>query len=118
MPILKPEIQKALRVAGLAKETVDSSLSDKLELRGLSLDSTLEVLFDLVHNSSNEVIKRQAVDTVLKLHGVLKEQAAPPPSITIVINDSKSEVTPEGLNPILIPRNTSDYPKNEKESIN
>lgn len=108
MPILRPEIQKALRAAGLTKDTSnrdDVPLADKLSLVGLSLDETLERLADLVNNCQNEVIRRQAIDTTLKLHGVLKEQAPLPPSVTIVINDP-NRPTPE-VNPILLPREIS-----------
>jgi hypothetical protein len=111
MPILKPEIQKALRAAGLTREVSEVPLSDRLEVAGLGLDSTLEILHDLAHNSGNENTRRQAIETVLKLHQVLKDQPAAPPSVTIVIQDP--HMVAGSVNPILIPRDTT----KQKETI-
>lgn len=114
MPILKPDIQKALRQAGLSSEPTDAnSLQELLTEKELTLSDTLDLLKDQLY-SSNEAIKQRAVDNLLKLHGVLKEQPqAALPSITIVIKDPGREAAPVGslpndtqsqINPILIPR--------------
>lgn len=110
MPILRPEIQKALRVAGLTRDPSDIPLSDRLEIANLGLDHTLEALGELA-NSSNESIREKAINTSLKLHGVLKEQAAAPPSVTIIIQDPKAVAG--SVNPILIPREAAVTPQKE-----
>lgn len=122
MPILSPEVQKALRAAGLTSDKKsDSSLVEKLGEHSLSLDEVIEELSFLVRNTSNESLKKSALETVLKLHGALKEQAAPLPSITINISDPFSASGAVGINPILIPRKTALRevpPLEEKESVN
>jgi hypothetical protein len=99
MPILSPEIQRVLRTAGLKKD--NETIQEKLDSSGLGLTETLELLAEIAQTSTNESVRIRAAETVLKLHGVLKDQAPPPPSITIVINDGKD--TPS-TNPILLPR--------------
>lgn len=107
MPLLKPNLQAVLRESGLSSESDDkTSLSEKLEEEGLSLKQTLGELAFLVRNTQNDSLKKSALETVLKLHGALKEQAAPLPSITIVIKDPTSSETAsiQGVNPICLPR--------------
>lgn len=102
MPILRPDIQKVLREVGLGESDKDDSVSQRLDHKGLTLDDSLEILSDIAHAGDSSVIKLRAVETSLKLRGVLKEQAAPPPSITIVINDTMGKAP--DINPILLPR--------------
>lgn len=113
MPLIRPEIQQVLREAGLApsrktenREAEPGSVSAKLEAAGLGLDETLERYADLACNTSNEVLRKNALDTILKMHGALKEAAAAPPSFTIVIQSSGEASAPlvAGTNPILLPR--------------
>lgn len=101
MPLTKPDIQEALRSVGLVTEK-EASISDKLDIAGLSVQTSLEILSDIAHGADKSTEKLRAVETAMKLRGLLKDQQAPPPSITIVINDPQGEHT--GVNPILLPR--------------
>lgn len=103
MPILKPEIQKALAAAGINK-TADSSINDKLEMAGLGVHDTLTELADIMNRSDNDGYRLRAIEMVLKAHGLMKEAAAPMPSVTIVINDPSSSDSQRSINPILVPR--------------
>ena len=109
MPIINHDIQRALRVAGIVKDDnpTDTGIQARLDRHNLSLDETLAHLSDLVTGSDTSAVKLRAVDTILKLHGILKETAAPPPSINIIINDSLGTPVGNGINPILIPRRES-----------
>lgn len=104
MPIIEHGVQAALRQAGIIKDESElpTDLTSRLERKNLDLDSTLLHLHDIVNGADTSAVKLRAVDTILKLHGVLKDQAAPPPSVTFVIQGG--EVNNQGLNPILIPR--------------
>ncbi len=107
MPIIQHGIQQALRDAGLIKDPSDapSSVNDLLDQEDLSLQQTIQHLSDVVSGSDTSAVKLRAIETALKLRGVLKEQAAPPPSFNIIINDtSGKDPSVNGLNPILIPR--------------
>jgi hypothetical protein len=101
MSLLNPEIQKILKQAGLGSEEKDETLQSKLNRHNLSLDDALEKLADLANNGETDQIKMRAVETTLKINGVLKETGISPPSITINIIDNDR---PAGPNPILIPR--------------
>lgn len=106
MPIINHDIQKALRLAGIVKEenAEDTGIQARLDRHNLSLTETLDHLSDLVTGADTSAVKLRAIDTILKLHGVLKETTAPPPAINIIINDSKAI---PGINPILVPRQES-----------
>lgn len=106
MPLMKPDIQKVLRASGLqkAESPSDQSLPEKLEDNGLGLDTVLEQYASLIRSTDNDSLKKNALDSVLKMHGALKEQAPSVPSITIVISDPTGGEAPRGLNPILVPR--------------
>jgi hypothetical protein len=101
MPILKPEIAAALRESGLLGEQTQSGVPESLDRAGLGLDPTLEVVEGLMQRGGSEVVRLRAAELSLKARGLMKDQAAPLPSITIVINDPLSK---GGLNPILLPR--------------
>lgn len=103
MPILKPEIQAALRHAGIGK-VEGSSVADMLNEADLSLWDSIQILADIARGSSQEGEKRRAIETAFKLHGVLKDTAPAPPQVTIIINDPEG---PKGINPILLPREVS-----------
>lgn len=116
MPLMKPEVQKVLREAGLMKDQRESEapLTERLNAAGLGLDEVLENLSTIINGTGNEAIKLRALETTLKAHGALKETAPSVPSFTIIIQPSlesssasasvKSSNLPEGLNPILLPR--------------
>jgi hypothetical protein len=101
MPILKPQIQAALRASGLLDGQEELGASESLKRAGLGLDPTLEVVESLMQRGGSEVVRLRAAELSLKANGLLKDQAAPLPSITIIINDPLSK---GGINPILIPR--------------
>ena len=107
MPLMKPEIQEVLRAAGLAKDQpkTDAPLTEKLNAAGLGLSETLDEIASIVKGSGNEALRFRALETVLKAHGALKESIPPPPSFTIVIQDTlpNPSQTPS-VNPILLPR--------------
>lgn len=110
MPIMRPEIQAILRQVGLEKNTeAPGSLTEKLDAAGLGLDDTLNNLSVIVNGTGNDSLKLQALRDVLKLHGALKENAAPQiPSFQIIINDpsnvhAATTETP-AINPIFMPR--------------
>ncbi len=113
MPLLKPDIQAALRQVGLGKPDEESPIADRLDAADLSIDTSLRILADIAHGADKSTEKLRAIETSLKLRGLLKDQQAPPPSITIVISDPSGEHT--GTNPILLPRQLAN-PK--KEIIN
>lgn len=120
MPTIRPEIQKALRQAGLDKssttkldsnfnldlDTEKSTLERKLETAGLSLEDTLDDLRMLVKNTQNDNLRLRATETILKMHQALKEQAGAMPSINIIIQDPNKDFLQKtnGVNPILLPR--------------
>jgi hypothetical protein len=113
MPLIRPEIQQVLRSAGLLSEEkpkgISSSLTEKLDAAGIGLDETLEQLAFVAKESGNESLRVRCLETILKAHGALKESAPAIPSFTIVINGSPSSSVestglPNGVNPILLPR--------------
>lgn len=103
MPVLKANIQNALRVAGLTKET-RSTLDEQLDDSGLSLTETLAQVEIVLKSGSSDAVRLRAAETLFKIRGMMKEASAPPPAITIVIQGNN--VTPE-TNPILLPREIS-----------
>ena len=114
MPIIQHNVQAALREAGLVKDpnAKEESIEDILDSEGLTLRETISCLSDVVKCADTSASRKSAIDTALKLRGVLKEQVAPPPSFNIVFtspNDlpmgSSGEVP--RLNPILVPRRTA-----------
>lgn len=111
MPLMRPEVQKILRAAGLGTEekssSQDSPLAQRLDAAGLSLDDTIDTLASIINSTGNESLKLNAVRDVLKMHGALKETSPAPPSFTIIIQDTSEAPTsglPSGVNPILLPR--------------
>lgn len=100
MPIMKPEIQAALREVGLSKES-KGTVSEVLNDVDLSVAEGARILSDIAYNSENVGERRRAVETSFKLHGILNDQPAQQPNITIIISDPHA---PTGVNPILLPR--------------
>ena len=101
MPLIRPEIQQILNETGLARKA-DNSLSDRLDAKGLSLDRTLEDLSAIADAAQSDYLKKWAIETSLKLHGVLRESAPSIPAITISIIDPYGATL--ATNPILLPR--------------
>ncbi len=118
MPLMRPEVQEVLRAAGLAPGATSKDtrpLTEKLDAAGLSLDETLEELAIILKSTGNDSLRLRAAETVLKAHGALKESQPAAPSFTIVIQESLGngalvqplpgvENIPNGVNPILLPR--------------
>lgn len=106
--LMKPNLQAVLRESGFSpSEKVEKgSLSEQLDEAGLSLNQALGELAFLVRNTQNDSLKKSALETVLRLHGALKEQAAPLPTVTIVIKDPTGSLSADkdGVNPIVLPR--------------
>ncbi len=100
MPILRPEVQKVLESVGL-NSTKPDDIKSQLADAGLSLESTLAIVSHIMDHGDSDAIRLKAAEDSLRIHGLMKDQAAPPPSVTIIIRDSAS---PDGVNPILIPR--------------
>jgi hypothetical protein len=116
MPLIKPEIQKILRAAGLEKEpgNESESLIDKLSNAGLSGDALAEEITNIALHSNNDHLRLRALETVLKVRGALKDQPPSLPSFTVVIQNSNKDLSEtEGVNPILFPRQSLN-PENKK----
>jgi hypothetical protein len=103
VPILKPEIQEALRTSGLLPQS-DQNINDSLDSAGLTLDRTLSTISEIQDTSTNETARLRAAELSLKARGFLREAAPAVPSITFIIQDSNA---PSGTNPILLPREIS-----------
>lgn len=109
MPLIQHNVQEALRQAGIVKDpsTADDSVSGHLDAEGLSLKETIGLLGDVALGADTSAVKLRAIETALKLRGVLKEQAAAPPSFNIVFSSPADRPVSEGeikINPILVPR--------------
>lgn len=126
MPLFDPKIKAILQEAGIGpvsqkpnilrsefQNSNNVSITDKLELAGLGLDDTLASMARLRDTTENEGIKRSINETVLKMHGVLKDQAPPPSAITVNIIDKGFEEpkTINGINPIFVPRSYQETDK-------
>lgn len=107
MPLIRPEVQKILREAGLVKDPAAAlSLEDQLSEAGLSSETLAENLVGLALRSGNDGIRLRALETALKVKGALKETATALPNFTVVIqNYSHQELSKtSGANPIIFPR--------------
>lgn len=117
MPLIKPEIQNVLRAAGLEREPSSGTLSDKLDLAGLSEDQICEELSQIATSSGNEAIRLRALELALKTKGALKETPPQIPSFTIVIQSASSQ-SPQSdpqVNPIFFPRTSLDSINKDKK---
>lgn len=116
MPIIKPEVQKVLRAAGLAKDPLETkSLEENLDLAGLSNESIAEELASLALRSTNENYRIRALETALKIKGALKVEAAPQiPQFTIVIQSSEPASSNSVPNPIVFPRQSLKHFKSQE----
>ena len=99
MPLIKPEVQKVLRAAGLEKpERVESLyVHQHLDQTGLSNEKIAEELTDLAINNQNPYLKLRA----------LRDATPAAPNFTIVIQNSSPDLnfnSTGGVNPIIFPR--------------
>lgn len=104
MPIIDPQsgLSLVMQASGLTKQPNNSNdIKDKLDDNGLDIDYLLGKVADVIENSENRTLAYKAITDALKMQGALRENAVPPPSVTIVINDPHSNFS---INPILIPR--------------
>lgn len=111
MPLISHNVQAALREAGIVKDPNASSdsIESILDSEGLSLRETVAALADVVKGADTSASKKSAIDTALKLRGVLKEKDPAPPTFNIVFS-SPNDKPSDGeirINPILVPRSTS-----------
>lgn len=102
MPILKPEIQNALREVGLDHKSGDTDLATKLDAAGLSINEAAETAAGIMRNGGSEMVRLRAAELALKAHNVGRDQPMQMPNITFIIRDPKS--VPGVINQILIPR--------------
>lgn len=104
MPLIKPEIQQALRVAGLLPEEKESNLSftEQLDASGLSNVELADELVHLAKNSQNESLRLRALELAARTRGLLKDATNTQiPNFTIVIQSGADAPLD---NPILFPR--------------
>lgn len=103
MPILKPQIQAALREAGLEGSEVSQGTKKDLDDAGLGVPETLKIVANIMKYSASESTQLRAAENVLKAHGLMKDSGPSAPSITIIISDPDAP----SRNPILLPRELS-----------
>lgn len=122
MPIIKPEVQKILRTAGLIEDRSEISedslnMDQQLSISGLNGESIAEELTNLALHSQNESLRLRALETALRVKGALKDQPAQLPTFNIVIQGSSTDLSKtEGVNPIIFPRQSlSEEKKKEKK---
>lgn len=108
MPIIKPEIQKVLRTAGLLPEerAESSTIHEGLESAGLTTEAIADELTSLALRSNNEALRLRALETALKVKGALKDTPAQIPNFTVIIQSSAGEELSktQGVAPHLFPR--------------
>jgi hypothetical protein len=107
MPLIKPEVQKVLKEAGLIKKDQDQirSINETLTDSGLSDENIADELTSLALHSNNEGLRLRALETALKVKGALKETPPVIPSFTVVINNSNKDLSnTAGFNPTVFPR--------------
>ena len=112
MPLINPEIQKALRAAGLGNDTTStesgecSPVETHLQNAGMGLEEAVNELAHLAKNSGSEALRLRAIEDTLKLHKVMKEDGPALPTINIMIMEAPGadKRTVEGVNQIFLPR--------------
>ena len=100
MPISNPQIQEALREAGLVG-VHKHSLTEQLAAEDLTVEDAIKLLADIAYTSQEPSLRLRAVETVLKLQGLMKDSAPSAPVVNFIIQDPEG---PRDINPILIPR--------------
>lgn len=119
MPIIKPEVQKVLRSAGLLpeeKSEAGGTMNEGLESAGLTTEAIADELTALALRSSNEALRLRALETALKVKGALKDTPVTVPSFTVVIqtNEDHDLGQTHGVSPNLFPRQSLELLDKEK----
>jgi hypothetical protein len=112
MPLIRPEVQRVLRSAGLVESpssgetgSGETTMSDQFNQAGLSDSNIAEEIKNLALHSNNEGMRMRALETALKVKGALKDQPISLPVFNIIIQNSDIDLQPtRGANPILFPR--------------
>lgn len=92
--LIKPQVQDpasaVLKEAGLLRSSSGdkNALKEILNSNSLSLEEVIQQLSFTAHNARDETLQMKAVETALKLHGAMNEEAVKIPQITIVIQPS------------------------------
>jgi hypothetical protein len=119
MPIIKPEVQKVLRTAGLLPEerAENATIHESLDNVGLTTESIADELAGLALRSNNEALRLRALETVLKVKGALKDTPAVIPSFTVVIqsSDDQNLKLTQGTAPHLFPRQSLELLAHEEK---
>jgi hypothetical protein len=99
MPLLQvQQVKRALRESGISDK---NEIQKLLELEGLGPGEVISELASVMRGADNSATKMRALDTALKLNGLLKnDEGVLAPTVNIIIHDSEFS----GANPILIPR--------------
>lgn len=99
MPLLQvQQVKKALAESGVRGS---EDVKKLLEIEGLGPSEVIAELGSAMRSAENSHIKLKAIDTALKLNGLMhNNDGVSIPVVNIVINDSEFS----GQNPILIPR--------------
>ena len=106
MAILSPSqihavLKEEQKATALRQQGAAINLSELLEKHTLTADDALESLNSNMRFGDSSSIRQRAVETALKLNGLLdSENAKPDFHVTINILDSEFQ----GMNPILLPR--------------
>lgn len=99
MPVLRPEVSRLLDAASLGTKK-EGDFKQMLDESGLSLSETLDSLRNLRDLSESENTKLRVNESVLKMHGVMKDEGSSIPTINIIIADPNAP----SINPITLPR--------------
>ena len=102
MSLLSPsQIHQVIKESQQPSRTLQSELGTLLSKHNLTPDDALERLSGEMNDGANAGIRLRAVETALKLNGLLNNaEAVPDFHVTINILDSEFSM----MNPILIPR--------------
>ena len=107
MPLIRPEIQKVLRAAGLDSSSPPrdgETIIDKLDQAGLTDTAIAEALTEIALHDGSSSLRKAAIDTALKVKGALKETPPQIPSFTIILQPAAADSPIPATNPILFPR--------------
>lgn len=101
MPLLSPNINAALQVAGISENSKDGSpdIKRQLERAGLSTEEILVQIQQEMTGAESSSNRLRAAELGLKVHGLMKDAQSILPIINFIIKDSQP-----GINPILVPR--------------
>lgn len=112
MALIKPEVQKILRAAGLERpeKADDLYVHQHLNNTGLSNERIAEELTSLAINSGSDHLRLRAIETALKVKGALRDVTPVAPNFTIIIQNSGQDFNrTNGINPIIFPRQSLNF---------